>query len=134
MSTIKTARQVVDDAYAALFGRGDLEGFLGDFDDGSEMIEAESLPYGGVYRGKDAIRGAIQSVLSEYWEGFSYEIESIAYGDEYVMAYGCFGATGKRSGKKVSFPLTEVWKIKDGKVALVHPVYGDTKQAADALA
>jgi ketosteroid isomerase-like protein len=131
---MKTARQVVDDAYAALFGRGDLEGFLADFDDSSEMIEADSLPYRGTYRGKDAIRSAIQSVISEYWEGFSYEIESICYGDEYVMAYGRFAATGKKSEKKVSFPLTEVWKIRDGRVALVHPVYGDTKQAAEALA
>ena len=134
MMSIKTAREVVDDAYAALFQRGDLEGFLADFDDRSEMIEAESLPYGGTYRGKDAIRSAIQAVITDYWEGFAYEIESIAYGDEYVMAYGRFSATGKKSGKKVSFPLAEVWKIREGRVALVHPVYGDTKQAAEALA
>lgn len=132
--TAKIARQVVDDAYAALFGRGDLEGFLADFDENSEMIEADSLPYGGTYRGKDAIRAAIGKVISEYWDNFAYDIESIVYGDEYVMAYGRFSATGKQSGKKVSFPLTEVWRVRDGRVALVHPVYGDTKQAVDALA
>ena len=133
MST-KTAREVVDDAYSALFERGDLEGFLEDFDADSEMIEADSLPYGGTYRGKDAIRSAIQAVISDFWQDFAYDIESIAYGDEYVMAYGRFSAVGKKSGKKVSFPLTEVWKIREGRVALVHPVYGDTKQAAEALA
>ena len=132
--TSKSARQVVDDAYAALFERGDLEGFLADFDDNSEMIEADSLPYGGTYRGKDAIRAAIQQVIGEYWNDFAYDIESVVYGDEYVMAYGRFSAVGKKSGKKVSFPLTEVWRIRDGRVRLVHPVYGDTKQAAEALA
>ena len=132
--TSKSARQVVDDAYAALFERGDLEGFLADFDDNSKMIEADSLPYGGTYRGKDAIRAAIQKVVGEYWSDFAYDIESIVYGDEYVMAYGCFSAIGKKNEKKVSFPLTEVWRIRDGRVTLVHPVYGDTKQAAEALA
>lgn len=133
MST-KTARQVVDDAYAALFERGDLEGFLADFDENSEMPEAEALPYGGTYRGKDAIRAAIQKVIGEYWDDFAYDIESIVYGEEYVMAYGRFSATARTSGKAVSFPLAEVWRIRNGRVALVHPVYGDTKQAADALA
>jgi ketosteroid isomerase-like protein len=132
--TSKSARQIVDDAYAALFERGDLEGFLADFDDRSEMIEAGSLPYGGTYRGKDEIRAAIQQVIGKYWNDFAYDIESIVYGDEYVMAYGRFSATGKKSGIKVSFPLTEVWRIRDGRVVLVHPVYGDTKQAAEALA
>lgn len=130
----KTARQVVDDAYAALFERGDLEGFLADFDENSQMIEADSLPYHGVYRGKDAIRRGIQAVIGEYWDDFAYDIDAITYGEEYVMAYGRFSATAKKSRKKVSFPLTEVWRIREGRVALVHPVYGDTKQAADALA
>src|SRR3546814_12958139 len=110
--TTKTARQVVDDAYAALFQKGDIEGFLADFDENSEMIEADSLPYRGTYRGKNAIRSAIQSVISDYWEGFSYEIESIVYGDEYVMAYGRFAHTGKKKGQQVAFPPTAGRKIR----------------------
>jgi len=133
MTTTKTARQVVDDAYAGLFVRGDLEEFLTDFDDKSVLLESDALPYAGTYRGKDAIRSAIQGVFG-YWTDFSYEIEHTVYGEEYVMAYGTFSAKAIKSGKKVSFPLCEVWKIKNGRVALVHPVYGDTKQAAEALA
>lgn len=132
MSVVKSARQVVDDAYAALFGSGDLEGFLGDFDEQSIMIEAESLPYGGTYHGKTAIRAAIQNVFG-YWKDFAFDIESIAYGDDYVMAYGRFSATSVKTGKQVSFPLAEVWKINNGRVVLVNPIYGDTKQAVDAL-
>jgi len=59
----RTARQVVDDAYAALFGRCDLDGFLADFDENSVFIEAESLPYGGTFRGRDAIKAASKRVL-----------------------------------------------------------------------
>lgn len=132
MLDTKSARQIVDDAYVALFENGDLDGFLNDFDENSVMIEPVSLPYGGTYRGKDQIKAAIQNVFN-YWNGFSYEIESIVYGDEYVMAYGRFSAASAKSGKKVSFHLTEVWRIRNGRVVLVHPVYGDTKLAVDAL-
>jgi ketosteroid isomerase-like protein len=133
MSNAEAARLIVDSAYAALFERGDLDGFLSDFDENSELIEQESLPYGGIYRGKDAIRSAIQGVFG-YWKDFAYGIESIVYGEEYVMAYGRFSATSVKTGRSVSFPLSEVWKIHDGRVALVHPIYGDTKQAVEALA
>ena len=133
MSHARTARQVVDDAYAALFERNDLDGFLSDFDENSTMIEAASLPYGGTFRGKETIRTAIQRVFG-YWEDFAFDIESIVYGDEYVIAYGRFSATSTKSGKKIDLPLAEVWKIHEGRVALVHPIYSDTKLALDALA
>lgn len=128
----KTARQVVDDAYAALFKRNDLEGFLADFDDHSELTEAESLPYGGTFRGRSAIKAGIENVFG-YWSAFSYDIESIVYGDEYVIAYGHFRATSSATGKAIDMPLAEVWRIQNGKVLLCSPIYSDTKAAIDAL-
>ena len=124
---VAAVRQVYD-----AFGAGDgarLAELLAD----THWVEAPGMPYGGVYRGKDSIRRGIQAVVGEYWDDFAYEIEAITYGEEYVMAYGRFSATAKKSRKKVSFHLAEVWKIRDGRVLLVHPVYGDTKAAAEAL-
>ena len=128
----KTARQVVDDAYAALFKRNDLAGFLADFDDDSELTEAKSLPYGGTFRGRNAIKAGIENVFG-YWSAFSYDIESIVYGDEYVIAYGHFRATSISTGKTIDMPLAEVWRIRNGKVLLCSPIYSDTKVAVDAL-
>jgi ketosteroid isomerase-like protein len=132
MSDWKTARQVVDEAYAALFERGDLEGFLNDFDDNSTLIEADSLPYGGTFRGKDPIRTAIQNVFG-YWKDFAYDIENVVYGEEYVIAYGRFSATSVKSGRKLDIPLAEAWRVREGRVAFVHPIYSDTKLALDVL-
>jgi uncharacterized protein len=132
IATPKTARQVVDDAYAALFGRNDLDGFLADFDAHSELTEAKSLPYGGTFRGRSAIKAGIENVFG-YWSAFSYDIESIVYGDEYVIAYGHFRATSSASGKTIDMPLAEVWRIRNGKVLLCSPIYSDTKAAVDAL-
>lgn len=128
----KTARQVVDDAYAALFKRNDLDGFLADFDAQSELTEATSLPYGGTFRGPSAIKAGIQNVFG-YWSVFSYDIEAIVYGDEYVIAYGQFRATSSATGKTIDMPLTEVWRIRNGKVLLCSPIYSDTKMVVDAL-
>jgi hypothetical protein len=128
----KSARQVVDDAYTALFKQNDLDGFLRDFDAESELVEAKSLPYGGAFRGRETIKSAIQNVFG-YWSVFSFDIESIVYGDEYVIAYGYFRATSSRTGKKIDMPLTEVWRIHDGKVRLCSPIYSDTHAAIAAL-
>jgi ketosteroid isomerase-like protein len=128
----KTATQVVDDAYAALFNLNDLDGFLADFDANSQLVEAKSLPYGGTFRGVSAIKTGIQNVFG-YWSKFSFDIESIVYGDEYVIAYGHFRATSSATGKSIDMPLAEVWRIKNGKVVLCSPIYSDTKAAVEAL-
>src|SRR5690349_3615991 len=108
----KSAREVVDQAYAALFKQNDLDGFLRDFNDESELVEAQSLPYGGVFKGRETIKAAILNVFG-YWRDFSYDIDSIAYGDEYVIAYGHFRATSSRTSKRIDMPLAEVWRIRN---------------------
>jgi ketosteroid isomerase-like protein len=132
MMASKSARQLVDDAYDALFGRGDLSGFLADFDENSVMIEAESLPYGGTFRGRDTIKAAIEQVFA-YWRDFAYEVEAIADSELWVMAYGRFRATSVKTGKQLDIPLAEVWHIRDGKVMMISPIYSDTKLALNVL-
>ena len=129
---IKSPRQLVDDAYAALFERGDLDGFLADFNEDSMMIEAESLPYGGTFRGRAAIKAAIERVFG-YWRDFAYDLDAITNSEEYVIAYGRFRATSIKTGKPIDMPLAEVWHIRDGRVVMINPVYSDTKLALDLL-
>lgn len=133
MTETKSTRQIVDDAYAAILGRGDIDAFLLDFADDALMVEAASLPYGGTFTGPAAIKAAIARVF-DYWTDFSFTIEHIVYGDSYVMAYGEFSATSNKSKTRVSMPLAEVWRIEGGKVVMVSPIYSDTKLAVDALA
>ena len=132
MSEAKSARQIVDEAYVAMLGNGDIDGFLVDFDESSELVEAASLPYGGSFRGPAAIKAAITRVF-DYWKDFSFEVEHIVYGEESVMAYGRFRATAIATGRSVDMPLAEIWLIRNGKVTKVSPIYSDTKLALDAL-
>lgn len=132
-ATTKTARQVVDDAYEAILGRGDIDGFLVDFAPDGTLVEAASLPYGGTFTGPAAIKAAMIRVF-DYWTDFSYTVEHIVYGEEWVMAYGEFAATATISGTRVTMPLAEIWRIENGRVKMVSPIYSDTKMAIDALA
>lgn len=128
----RSGRQVVEAAYEALLGRGDLEEFLVDFDEETEMVEAASLPYGGTWTGRDAIRAAIKNVFG-YWRDFSYEVHQITEGGDWVIAYGTFSATSTSTGRSVSMPLAESWRIVDGKVRFLFPLYSDTQAAIQAL-
>jgi uncharacterized protein len=133
MTQTRSARQIVENTYAALLERGDMDEFMANFADDAELIEVESLPYGGRFRGKDAIKGAMLNLLT-YWSDLSYVIERILDNDDCVIAQGTFSAKGARSGKPVCFPLAEVWTIKDGRITELLAIYGDTKQVVDALA
>lgn|ERR1700722_18731348 len=131
--SIKSAKQIVDEAYAALLTKGDIDGFLAHFDENSELIEAESLPYAGHYHGKDAIRGLVQSLFT-YWKDVDYDIERTVFDDEYVVVYGRLNWTSVKNDKRISVGLAEVWKIREGRVLRLHPIFGDTKLALDAVA
>jgi len=129
----KAPAEIVKDAYDALLGNGNLDAFMEVFDDKSVMREATTLPYGGTYVGRDAIRKGIEGVFG-YFSSFGYEVHQITSGGDYVIAYGTFSATSAKNGKSVSFPLAEVWKFDGERVEFIEPIYFDVKAVADILA
>ena len=124
--------ETVKAAYASLLDRGDLEAFLGYFAEDGVLLEADSLPYGGRYVGADAIRGALIKVMETFSE-FSFKPDIFATTGDWVIAYGTFSVTVRATGKSVSFPLAEVSHVVNGKIRLIHPVYGDTVAIVAAL-
>jgi uncharacterized protein len=115
------------------FFAGEIDEFFGMFDENVELLEAASLPYGGVYRGRETVRKLIMTVTT-VWNDISLDIKTITSGDDYVIAYGQFSATSAKTGVSVSFPLAEVWRFREGRVIYLHPVYGDVQLASAALA
>ncbi len=128
----RTPKQIVDEAYAAIMEHDDLDGFLRDFDDNSILVEADCFPYGGRYQGKDAIASVFRHIVG-LWDDFRLVIECRAYGDDCGVIYGTLTGVARATGKAISMPIAEVWKIGDGKVRELIVVYGDSKQALDAL-
>lgn len=130
--TDKTPTQIVESAYEAILGRGNIDDFLAHFAEDAVMIEAESLPYGGTYTGKAAIKAGLESVFPHY-TAFSYAPEVLTAAGEWVIAYGIFSITSAKTGKSISFKLAEVSKVENGKITMIHPVYSDTKALLDTM-
>lgn len=124
--------EIVKAAYAAMLDRGDLEGFLSFFTEDGVLLEAESLPYGGRYVGRDAIRDALVKIVETFSE-FSFKPDVFATSGEWVIAYGTFAVTVRATGKQVTFPLAEATHVVDGKIKLINPVYSDTAAILAAL-
>jgi SnoaL-like domain len=70
--------EVVREAYRAL-ERGDEEGFFAAFADDVVAYDAEGLPYGGTYPGKDGLR-RLTHLMFNAWEKVSWKVVELTGG------------------------------------------------------
>ena len=116
------------------FGKGDIPGVLGKFDQKIEWREAENFIYAdrNPYIGPNAIlEGVFLRFVSE-WTDFTVTPESIIDAGEQVVTLGTYSGTHKKTGKSVRAQMVHVWNMSDGK-AVRFQQYTDTKQFADAV-
>lgn len=124
--------QIVQSVYEA-FNRGDIAAVLAAFDPQVELVEAESLPYAGVYRGHAGVQQMLVG-LGAVWELFQSTLEQVvAHGDEVIVFLQIKGRL-RGSERPIEMPVIEVWRIRDGLVAGVRPFYWDTGAIASAWA
>ena len=109
--------EVVKAAYEA-FARGGLDRWLEHFADDVEWRSIEGAPDDvGPIHGKDALRAWLQDWI-DMFDGFWMEpIELIDTGDDAVVAVERFGGRAKLSGVETDQTETEVFTIRDGKIA-----------------
>ncbi len=124
-------RKIVESAYEML-ARGDWDSFYALFADDVVMHEAESLPYGGTYVGKDGLKRGIGKMFAA-WEDMTYSVEQITAGGDLCFVYLHTSATSPRTGKTYAFPVAELWRFRDGKVVEFRPFYWDTHRAINVF-
>jgi hypothetical protein len=107
--------EFVNGMYAA-FGRGDVPAVLAGMADDIEWHEALGMPYGGVYRGGDAVVQNVFAPIATDVEGFAVTPEEIIGSGDTVAAVVRYTGTGKETGKTLDVPVVHVWDIRDGKV------------------
>lgn len=117
---------IVKSAYDAFF-RKDLDGFTASFTDDTELFEVDTLPYGGIHRGKQGFLALIEQVMA-VWEGLDLTIHEYLAGGDHVAVYGELRVTSKATGKTAVTTLVEIWHIVDGRTRRLEVVYGDTAQ------
>lgn len=90
---------------------------LGAFTDDIEWFEAEGMPYGGLYRGGEAVAQNVFGPIAEDVEGFAITPEELIGSGATVAAVVRYTGTGKATGKALDVPVVHVWDIRDGKLA-----------------
>jgi ketosteroid isomerase-like protein len=113
------------------FGRGDVDAVFVAMQPDIEWDESEGMPYGGVYRGRDAIVENVFGPILADVEGFSADPDEILPLDgSRVMARGRHGGQGPRGPVDARF--IHIWTINDGKVSRYEQL-ADTRKFCDAV-
>ncbi len=76
--------ETLKEAYAAL-NRGDIEGFVKDFDPGIERVEFEGTPMAGTFIGIDEVREHVVKGRSTWAEGSCEPERFVISGDKVVV-------------------------------------------------
>jgi uncharacterized protein len=107
--------QIIEGVYEA-FARGDVAAVLGAMTDDVEWHEAEGMPYGGVYRGGDAVAQNVFGPITTDIPDFTVTpAEMIASGDT-VAAVVRYTGTGKNTGEELDLQVVHIWDVRDGKI------------------
>jgi uncharacterized protein len=111
--------------YAAMLA-GDLAAVESHFAADRIVIrEAESLPYGGAYRGIDGFRQLARR-LGKAWTTVRFEDFTFAEGADCVMVKFTMTATSRATGAVISFGVIEMFEMDGDKIISVAPFYWDT--------
>ncbi len=114
------------------FATGDIPGLLQSFDENIEWTEAEGFPYGGTYRGANAIVENVFMKLGGEWEGFSAVPNDFLDAGDNIVALGNYSGKYNATGKSMKVPFAHVWTLRDGKI-VKFVQYTDTLKVAEAL-
>lgn len=93
----------------------------------------EGLPFGGDYRGWQGYTDVLKAIGGFFSEIKGGPREFAAVGQK-VIVTGRLSCRIAKNGKPISFPLTDIWELRDGKVVEITAFYYDTKAIADLAA
>ena len=95
------------------------------------LHQAESLPYGGTWRGHDGMERFFIA-MSKAWKAFDIEEQTfLATGNPAVVltqVHACARATDR----ELDFPIVQTTEIAGGRISVIRPFYWDTASIASA--
>ncbi len=121
---------VVRGIYEA-FGRGDVDAVFAAMEPDIEWDEAEGMPYGGVYRGRDAIVENVFAPILTDVTGFTAEPDEVlALEGTRVLARGRYGGRGAEGDLDAKF--VHLWTLAGSRVTRYEQL-ADTRRFCDAV-
>ncbi|PIG90865.1 nuclear transport factor 2 family protein [Gloeocapsopsis sp. IPPAS B-1203] len=108
----------------------DIAGVLAAYAPEIVIRDAESLPYGGVYRGlegaKQHIEGAAQT-WNNLQPSAERKMEAVFLdAEDYIIVLWRLKGLATSSGRKLDLPVVSVYKMRDGKIVESQMFYADT--------
>ena len=91
------------------------------------------LPFGGDYCGWDGYLRMFKELGAFFTDLKAAEAQLASCGNK-VIVMSSFSGRIAKNGKPISFPITAIWEVKDGKVVDIVPFYYDTKTICDLAA
>ena len=120
--------EVARGAYEA-FRRGDLEGVGKYFADDVEWEAPDTLPTGGVFRGRDAVLGNFADI-SNHFSKFSVDPDEYIDAGDHVVVRGVQSVTGP--GGSTESRYLHLFTLRNGKVVRGEFI-ADTVKGKEAL-
>lgn len=108
-------------------GKGEWDELEAHFSDDLVIHEPASLPYGGEWHGRDALRRLYATVMG-YWEDPEVVVDAIVDGEEWAVAILRFTMTSKVTGERFTQFVSEATRVADGKVVEMRIHYFDTAE------
>jgi uncharacterized protein len=96
------------------FARGDMAAVVALMDSAIVWHEAESLPYGGVYHGPEAVLENVFMAIGRDWEPFAAVPREYIQADRDVVVLGEYSGTHRGTGKAFVAPFVHLWRFEDG--------------------
>lgn len=114
------------------FAKGDIPTVLGFLAPDIEWTEAEGFPYGGTYKGPNAVLEGVFMRLGTEWDGYSAVPDEFIDAGDTVVVLGKYSGKYKATGKSFQANFAHVWNVREGK-AFKFRQYTDTLKVHEAL-
>lgn len=96
-----------------------------------ELHQADTLPYGGIWRGHDGMERFFLA-MSKTWESFEMVDQEFLSTSATAVVLTHVHARARATGQELRFPILQTIRVHDGKIAEVRPFYWDTGAIATA--
>lgn len=123
-------RQRIENLYA-LTAAGKWDEVEAQLTDDFKIVEADSLPFGGTYAGKDALQRLYTKVFA-FWADPSIEMHDIVTSPDNAIGLLTINATSRHTGQRLAMKVAEVFHLRGDKICGITPYYFDTAEVAQA--
>lgn len=124
MSPVEASRAMYD-----CVARGDWAGVESFMAEDFTIHEPASLPYGGEWRGKDALQRLYAHVMG-FWAEPQVEWEGLVGDERFAVALLRFSMTSRATGERFTQTVSEVTRFEGGKMAEMRIHYFDSAEVA----